>query len=65
MVYEFINEKVTHEKGETGSIDAKAIAGQHTLTASDMEPTWRAPEPRKAAKRQKQAQPHKTAKNPA
>jgi len=59
MVYEFISDKVAHEKGETGSIDAKAIAGQHTLTASDMEPNWRAPETRK------QAQPRKATKNPA
>lgn len=59
MVYDFISEKVVHEKGETGSIDAKAIAGQHTLTASDMDPVWRVPEPRK------QAQPRKTIKNPA
>lgn len=67
MVYDFISEKVVHEKGETGSIDTKAIpaslqkqiAGQQTLTASDMDPIWRAPEPRK------QAQPRKTSKNPA
>lgn len=58
MVYEFINEKVAHEKGETGSIDAKQIAGQSTLTADDLGPVWRGPEPRK------QAQPRKIQKNP-
>jgi hypothetical protein len=59
MVYDFISDKVVHDKGETGSIDAKQMAGQNTLTADDLGPAWRGPEPRK------HAQPRKSGKNPA
>lgn len=67
MVYDFISEKVAHEKGETGSIDAKAtraslpkqIVGQQTLTPADLGTAWRGPDLRK------QAQPRKDNKNPA
>jgi hypothetical protein len=77
IVYDFISEKVVHEKSETGSIEAKAIPaslqkhvdGQQTLNSADMGPAWRGPEPRKHAQPRKQAQPHKAAKgndkNPA
>jgi hypothetical protein len=50
MVYEFINDRMTH--GETGSVEATRIAahavpsfaGSHsTLKPSDLEPTWRGP----------------------
>jgi hypothetical protein len=66
MVYDFVSEKVAHEKGETGSIDGAAIpaslpkhiVGQHTLTSGDLGPAWRGPDPRK------QAQPRKSNKNP-
>ena len=72
MVYDFISDKVVHDKSETGSITAALqthVDGQHTLMASDMDAPWRGPEPRKQSNKQakphKQAQPSKTTKNPA
>ena len=69
MVYDFISEKVVHDKGdriETGSITASLLThadGQNTLTASDLEAPWRGPEPRKQGHKQadKPAKPHKQA----
>ena len=53
MVYEFLSEKMA--PAETGSVaparvnPAGSKAAQHTLTPTDLQPTWRGPTPRKDA----------------
>jgi len=44
LLYDFLNEQLGPQ--ETGTVKASGKgASQHTLTASDVEPTWRGPQP--------------------
>jgi Family of unknown function (DUF5330) len=60
MLYEFLTDRLSPQ--ETGSVNATktsqgsasggaSLPSQHTLTPSDLAPTWRGPEARREAKR--------------